>query len=441
MKIRKCLCLFLLLFSIFLTSCDSISGGEANSPAATYVVSNDYFVYSGFKAKTQVTADLVNHTSVSTPIIEVTGKCNYSLTEVSINAKFYSSNNVLLDSFSDTATKAISANTEFDFSKEVTTTVQATTASVVATFNGKSTQISDVSTLTFTVTFVKNNSTSNETSTVKSGKTVSKPANPTKSNYIFNAWYTDSSLTKEYDFSKAVTSNLTLYAKYTVDYATLTNKITSEIMKCNVTVYTKSYNTFLGNTTSSSTKSGSGIIFYESTNDYYFLLTNNHVSVKDSSYDKVSYSIEDYKGQTYTGYVKDMKAEYDLAVLYFKKGSNDLGIISRATSNPAVGDEVVSVGQPKGQSNAISYGKVQQYNTAPKLNNCQAYESNVSFNVMRHNANTSSGSSGGAILDVNLNLVGIHYAGATDSNGNFVYGSAIPTDKVNKFLTDYIWGK
>ena len=145
------------------------------------------------------------------------------------------------------------------------------------------------------MTFVSNNGSNNQKQTVKKGATISKPSNPTKTNYIFSAWYIDKELTVEYDFSKPVTENLTLYAGYIVDYAKLTNLITTKMMKCNVTVYTKSYNTFLGITTSNSTSSGSGIIFYESSSYYYFI-TNNHVSVKKSGYDKVSYTVEDYLG-------------------------------------------------------------------------------------------------------------------------------------------------
>ena len=44
---------------------------------------------------------------------------------------------------------------------------------------------------------------------------VSKPANPTRANYDFAGWYSDSALTKAYDFNSAVTANITLYAKWT----------------------------------------------------------------------------------------------------------------------------------------------------------------------------------------------------------------------------------
>lgn len=43
---------------------------------------------------------------------------------------------------------------------------------------------------------------------------VAKPADPTREGYTFAGWYTDEACTEEYDFATAVTSDLTLYAKW-----------------------------------------------------------------------------------------------------------------------------------------------------------------------------------------------------------------------------------
>ena len=51
--------------------------------------------------------------------------------------------------------------------------------------------------------------------TPASGSAVSKPADPTREGYTFAGWYTDAACTKAYDFATAVTSDLTLYAKWT----------------------------------------------------------------------------------------------------------------------------------------------------------------------------------------------------------------------------------
>ena len=50
--------------------------------------------------------------------------------------------------------------------------------------------------------------------TPASGSTVTKPADPTREGYTFAGWYTDAACTKAYDFSAAVTADMTLYAKW-----------------------------------------------------------------------------------------------------------------------------------------------------------------------------------------------------------------------------------
>lgn len=50
--------------------------------------------------------------------------------------------------------------------------------------------------------------------TPASGSTVAKPTDPTREGYTFAGWYTDEACTKAYDFSVAVTADMTLYAKW-----------------------------------------------------------------------------------------------------------------------------------------------------------------------------------------------------------------------------------
>ena len=68
---------------------------------------------------------------------------------------------------------------------------------------------------TFTVTFNTNGGSEVPAQEVKSGETATEPADPTKDGYNFKGWFTDEALTSEYDFSTPVTSDITLYAKWT----------------------------------------------------------------------------------------------------------------------------------------------------------------------------------------------------------------------------------
>ncbi len=75
----------------------------------------------------------------------------------------------------------------------------------------------------YTVSFYSNGGSSVTSQSVTSGQKATKPANPTKAGYNFTAWYSDPALTKAYNFSTAVKSNLTLYAgwkqiTYTVSF-------------------------------------------------------------------------------------------------------------------------------------------------------------------------------------------------------------------------------
>ncbi len=72
-------------------------------------------------------------------------------------------------------------------------------------------------TATFTVTFNSNGGSAVAPQTVQSGKTATKPIDPTKTGYTFDGWYSDSALTKSFDFTTQITANITLYAKWKDD--------------------------------------------------------------------------------------------------------------------------------------------------------------------------------------------------------------------------------
>lgn len=55
--------------------------------------------------------------------------------------------------------------------------------------------------------------------TTAANGSITKPADPTREGYTFAGWYTDAACTKAYDFATAVTSDLTLYAKWTKNEA------------------------------------------------------------------------------------------------------------------------------------------------------------------------------------------------------------------------------
>lgn len=78
----------------------------------------------------------------------------------------------------------------------------------------------------YTVTFDYNyeGAPDSATAEVEEGKAVSKPADPTRTGYEFEGWFTDAACTegKEYDFASSVTQNITLYADWDVQQLTVT---------------------------------------------------------------------------------------------------------------------------------------------------------------------------------------------------------------------------
>lgn len=74
----------------------------------------------------------------------------------------------------------------------------------------------------YTVTFDTNGGKPIESKSVEYNSCATEPSAPEKENNVFMGWYTDSACTSEYDFSKAVTGDITLYAKWAAKDTTWT---------------------------------------------------------------------------------------------------------------------------------------------------------------------------------------------------------------------------
>ncbi|MDE6294094.1 MAG: InlB B-repeat-containing protein [Clostridiales bacterium] len=132
----------------------------------------------------------------------------------------------------------------FDFVDWYTTDVEADqTDSTKVTIGASGTKFTadssvyakwEVATATkYTVTFNNNYGSAGvyKTEKVEEGNAVAEPTNPTRSGYTFRGWYEDAacSMLKDYDFAKAVNSNITLYAKWTTSTMSNTYYLVGQI--------------------------------------------------------------------------------------------------------------------------------------------------------------------------------------------------------------------
>ncbi|MCU6791576.1 InlB B-repeat-containing protein [Paenibacillus sp. WQ 127069] len=74
----------------------------------------------------------------------------------------------------------------------------------------------------YTVTFNSNGGTAVGSQTIGYNNTATTPTAPTRTGYTFGGWYKDSGLTTAYSFTTAITGNITLYAKWTLNNYTVT---------------------------------------------------------------------------------------------------------------------------------------------------------------------------------------------------------------------------
>ena len=275
------------------------------------------------------------------------------------------------------------------------------------------------------VTYVYNNGEEDRTEQAEL-LTFGAPDEPTRAGYKFVGWCTDSELTEFYSFSIKPKDGTVLYAKWEPDYEYLQREVTTRGVLANVKVETLSPDIFASKSTQ-----GSGIIFL-SKNGYCYALTNYHVTA--GAYDGFGrYIVTDAYGNDYTAEYVGGDVNYDLAVVRFRTGSGvklqTLKIDARIPSNNEV---LICLGTPNGRLNTVTYGNAENYKSVDIGGD--KTESNVGFDVLWLNAYAEHGSSGCAILDTDLDVVGITYAVATDKSGEFKFTLAVPAEKINEFL-------
>ena len=168
---------------------------------------------------------------------------------------------------------------------------------------------------------------------------------------------------------------------------------------------------------------GSGVIFLED-NTFYYALTNYHVI--DGEADSVVYKIATFEDQdSYDAELVTFDENLDLAVVKFlKEGRTDIHIIDYTTrlfSKFSPGELVFAVGNPLSVINNVTFGEFKAMESI----------SNADFQIIYHTAAIHEGSSGGALVDVDGNLLGLNTWGLDTSDE---YSFAVPNYIIYMFL-------
>ena len=171
---------------------------------------------------------------------------------------------------------------------------------------------------------------------------------------------------------------------------------------------------------------GSGIIVRRA-GDTVFVLTNDHV-VKDAT--DISVKMSD--GRVYKASVVGMDPRKDMALVSYKT-RDAVSIAELGDSNTLeVGDIVFAVGNPLGFSSSVTMGIVSALGRRAR-GDVAAYT-----DYIQTDAPINQGNSGGALVNIRGQVVGMNTWIAAPSGGNVGLGFAIPINNTRRAIEDFI---
>jgi serine protease Do len=174
---------------------------------------------------------------------------------------------------------------------------------------------------------------------------------------------------------------------------------------------------------------GSGIIVQKA-GDTYYVLTNNHVV--DSATD-VTVKLADQ--QVFKAKVVGKDSKKDLAVVSFSASGN-LTVADLGDSDVLqVGDLVLAVGNPLGFENTVTMGIVSALGRTGPSGTSQ------NTDYIQTDASINQGNSGGALVNVYGEVIGINSWIAAPTGGSVGLGFAIPINNAKKTINDLITKK
>jgi putative serine protease PepD len=159
------------------------------------------------------------------------------------------------------------------------------------------------------------------------------------------------------------------------------------------------------------------------------IVTNEHVVDSATS---VTVKFED--GSTYKGTVVGTDPSSDLAVVHINAPASKLVPLTLGdSSNVAVGDGVVAIGNPFGLDGTVTSGIVSALNRE-----ISAPDNTPIEGAIQTDAAINHGNSGGPLFNLQGDVIGVTSQIQSDSGGNDGVGFAIPSNTVRSIVTQLI---
>ncbi len=168
---------------------------------------------------------------------------------------------------------------------------------------------------------------------------------------------------------------------------------------------------------------GTGVVLFE---DGY-IITNNHV-VEDALHIRVTFDETD-DDREYEGRIISRVAEEDLALIKIE-GNEPFPTVPLCESDPILGEPVVAIGNAFGHSHTVSTGIVSGLHREVRTQQGQVFG-----NLIQTDASINHGNSGGPLLNINGELIGINTAMQHMAEN---IGFAIPTSRVRVVLSEVL---
>jgi S1-C subfamily serine protease len=159
------------------------------------------------------------------------------------------------------------------------------------------------------------------------------------------------------------------------------------------------------------------------------IVTNDHV-VEGAS----AISVEFADGSTYDAQLVGTDASTDIGVIKVNAPSSELTPLELGDSSAVqVGDEVVAIGSPLGLNETVTSGIVSA------LHRTITSPNNFSINdAIQTDAAINHGNSGGPLLDLQGQVIGINSQIESDSGGNDGIGFAVPSNTVKSVASQLL---